>query len=83
MKNILITLFFIAMSCNIASAQWTFNQIGRLNRIDLRLKPGIDVDAFRRALGEKLPLGVVAIAPQIERDRAVINLRSISGSEYL
>jgi putative ABC transport system permease protein len=61
---------------DIASAQWTFNQIGRLNRIDLRLKPGIDVDAFRRALGEKLPLGVVAIAPQIERDRAVTVTRA-------
>jgi len=61
---------------DIASAQWTFNQIGRLNRIDLRLKPGNDVDTFRRALGERLPSGVVAIAPQIERDRAVTVTRA-------
>ena len=56
---------------DIASAQWTFNQIGRLNRIDLRLKPGNDVDAFRHTLGEQLPIGVLAVAPQVERDRAV------------
>ena len=56
---------------DIASAQWTFDQIGRLNRIDLRLKPGNDVDAFRHTLREQLPVGVLAIAPQVERDRAV------------
>jgi putative ABC transport system permease protein len=61
---------------DIASAQWTFNQIGRLNRIDLRLKPGIDVDAFRRALGRRLPVGVLAIAPQVERDRAITVTRA-------
>jgi putative ABC transport system permease protein len=56
---------------DIASAQWTFRQIGRLNRIDLRLKPGTDVDAFRDTLRGELPVGVLAIAPQVERDRAV------------
>jgi putative ABC transport system permease protein len=56
---------------DIASAQWTFDRIGRLNRIDLRLNPGVDVEAFRRTLGGKLPVGVLAIAPQVERDRAV------------
>jgi putative ABC transport system permease protein len=61
---------------DIASAQWTFNQIDRLNRIDLRLKSGIDVDAFRRALGSRLPVGVLAIAPQVERDRAITVTRA-------
>ncbi len=61
---------------DIASAQWTFNQIGRLNRIDLRLNPGNDVDAFRRKLGPTLPVGVLAIAPQVERDRAVTVTRA-------
>jgi putative ABC transport system permease protein len=56
---------------DIASAQWTFNQIGRLNRIDLRLKPGTNVEDFRRALGPQLPVGVMAIAPNVERDRAI------------
>lgn len=61
---------------DIASAQWTFNQIGRLNRIDLRLGEGIDVEAFRRALARRLPAGVVAVAPQVERDRAVTVTRA-------
>jgi putative ABC transport system permease protein len=56
---------------DIASAQWSFNAVGRLNRIDLRLKPGTDVDALRRDLRKDLPPGVLAIAPQVERDRAV------------
>jgi putative ABC transport system permease protein len=61
---------------DIASAQWTFEQIGRLNRIDLRLNPGTDVDAFRRDLGALLPAGVLAVAPQVERDRAVTVTRA-------
>jgi putative ABC transport system permease protein len=61
---------------DIASAQWTFNQIGRLNRIDLRLATGNDVDDFRRTLGQKLPVGVLAIAPRVERDRAVTVTRA-------
>src|SRR6185437_5827033 len=55
---------------DIASAQWTFEQLGRLNRVDLRLKPGTDVDAFRRTLAPRLPAGVLAVAPQVERGRA-------------
>jgi putative ABC transport system permease protein len=61
---------------DIASAQWTFNAIGRLNRIDLRLVPGTDVDALREDLGKTLPVGVLAIAPQVERDRAVTVTRA-------
>lgn len=56
---------------DIASAQWTLDRIGRLNRIDLRLKPGVDVDSYRRALGLRLPPGILAIAPRVERDRAI------------
>ncbi len=61
---------------DIASAQWTFDRIGRLNRIDLRLKPGADVEGFRSALGRRLPAGVLAIAPQVERDHAVTVTRA-------
>ena len=56
---------------DIASAQWAFDALGRVNRIDLRLVPGTDVDSLRRDLGKLLPPGVLAIAPQVERDRAV------------
>jgi putative ABC transport system permease protein len=61
---------------DIASAQWTFNAVGRLNRIDLRLQPGTDVEALRAELGKALPPGVLAIAPQVERDRAVTVTRA-------
>lgn len=56
---------------DIASAQWTFESIGSLNRVDLRLKNGVDVESFRKALTNRLPAGVLAITPQVERDRAV------------
>jgi putative ABC transport system permease protein len=56
---------------DIASAQWLFDKIGAINRIDLQLRPGTDVEAFRRALQATLPAGVLAVAPQVERDRAV------------
>jgi putative ABC transport system permease protein len=61
---------------DIASAQWAFNAVGRVNRIDLRLTPGTDVEALRRDLGKALPAGVLAIAPQVERDRAVTVTRA-------
>ena len=61
---------------DIASAQWTFNLVGRLNRIDLRLAPGTDVDSLRGDLEKTLPPGVLAIAPQVERDRAVTVTRA-------
>jgi putative ABC transport system permease protein len=61
---------------DIASAQWLFGQTGHLNRIDLRLSPGTSVEAFRRALQQKLPAGVLAVAPEVERDRAVTATRA-------
>ena len=61
---------------DIASAQWTLNHLGLLNRIDLRLRPGVDTEAFRRRLERTLPVGVLAIAPQVERDRAVTVTRA-------
>ncbi len=61
---------------DIASAQWTFGQVGRLNRIDLRVAPGRDVESFRRELSRRLPVGVFAVAPQVERDRAVTVTRA-------
>ena len=61
---------------DIASAQWVFEKIGRVNRIDLRLEPGVDVDSFRTALARRLPAGVLALAPQVERDRIVTATRA-------
>ena len=61
---------------DIASAQWLFDDIGKLNRIDLQLQPGTDVEEFRADLSRRLPPGVLAIAPQVERDRAVSATRA-------
>jgi putative ABC transport system permease protein len=61
---------------DIASAQWVFEKIGRVNRIDLRLESAVDVDSFRTALRQRLPAGILAVAPQVERDRAVTATRA-------
>ena len=55
---------------DIASAQWTLDRLGTINRIDLRLRTGADGRDFAQALGPRLPPGVHAIAPQIEENRA-------------
>jgi putative ABC transport system permease protein len=54
---------------DVASAQWRLDRIGRLNRVDLRLKPGTDVQAFSRELQAMLPAGVQSMTPQTEGDR--------------
>jgi putative ABC transport system permease protein len=61
---------------DIASAQWLFDKIGRLNRIDLQLVAGTDVEGFRAMLTRTLPPGVKALAPSVERDRAVSATRA-------
>lgn len=61
---------------DIASAQWLFGKVGRLNRIDLSLKRGIDAAAFRATLNRHLPVGTLAIAPQAERNRAATVTRA-------
>jgi putative ABC transport system permease protein len=54
---------------DVAAAQWRLERLGRLNRIDLRLKPGTDVAAFQRELRPLLPEGVHAITPETEGER--------------
>ncbi|MDP9065422.1 MAG: ABC transporter permease, partial [Pseudomonadota bacterium] len=61
---------------DIASAQWAFDRLGRLNRIDLRTRAGTPVEAFRARLARTLPEGILAVTPQIERDRAVTVTRA-------
>jgi putative ABC transport system permease protein len=61
---------------DLASAQWVFNDLGRLNRIDLRLRPGTDAPAYRSLLASQLPAGVLAVSPQIETERAASATRA-------
>jgi len=61
---------------DIASAQRVFDKIGRVNRIDLRLEPAAKLDSFRAALRQRLPAGILAVAPEIERERAATATRA-------
>ena len=49
---------------DIAGAQANFDRLGRITRVDLRLKPGVDVDAFRQRLQQELPAGLAVQHPE-------------------
>lgn len=49
---------------DIAGAQSNFDRLGVITRIDLRLKPGVDLDAFRDRLRRSLPAGLVVERPE-------------------
>ncbi|AYH44565.1 ABC transporter permease [Azoarcus sp. DN11] len=55
---------------DIAAAQALFGRLGRITRIDLRLKPGVDIAAARRALAAGLPAGVEVLTPQATEDQS-------------
>ena len=50
---------------DIAGAQVAFDRLGRLSRIDLRLRPGIDVALFAEKLRASLPPGVAVLRPEM------------------
>jgi putative ABC transport system permease protein len=49
---------------DIAGAQAGFDRLGRITRLDLRLRPGVDVAAFRERLRVSLPPGIGAESPE-------------------
>ena len=51
---------------DIAVAQQAFARIGRLSRIDLRLRDGVALSVAQPALATALPAGLVAITPAAE-----------------
>jgi len=53
---------------DIASAQWTLGALGRLERIDLRLRAGVDAARFASTLA--LPAGVTVATPDVGERRA-------------
>ncbi len=61
---------------DIASAQWRLQRLGRINRIDLRLRPGTNVESLRRQLAALLPPGVEAVTPDTEVERSASLSRS-------
>ncbi len=46
---------------DIGAAQWRFDRLGKLSRIELKLTPGVDRAAFKRQLGQELtPSAIVS-----------------------
>ncbi|MXZ34802.1 MAG: FtsX-like permease family protein, partial [Acidobacteria bacterium] len=43
---------------DIAAAQWFFGRLGRIDRVDLRLKPEISIDRAEAAIAARLPEGL-------------------------
>jgi len=54
---------------DIARAQWRLERLGRLNRIDLRLRPGVNIARFQHRLQDRLPAGVHVATPDAEAAR--------------
>ena len=61
---------------DIATAQWSLQRLGRINRIDLRLTPGAPAAALQAQLAMLLPPGVVMATPAMERGRALSATRA-------
>ena len=54
---------------DIATAQWRFGQLGRLQRIDLKLAPGVNRDRAKAALRAMLPPDAQLATPQTAERR--------------
>ena len=49
---------------DIAGAQSNFDRLGRITRVDLRLRPGVDIDTVRERIQAQLPAGVAVQRPE-------------------
>jgi putative ABC transport system permease protein len=49
---------------DIAGVQTHFDRVGRITRVDLRVRPGVDIDTFRDRLQKLLPPGLAAQRPE-------------------
>jgi putative ABC transport system permease protein len=65
---------------DIAAAQLHFGGLGRLTRIDLRLREGVAPSAFSAELGALLPAGVHAATPALESERGLALTRAYRGN---
>ena len=61
---------------DIATAQWRFGRLGQLNRIDVRLKPGTDLQIALDRVREVLPPGVHATSLQSLEEASAYPSRS-------
>jgi putative ABC transport system permease protein len=49
---------------DIAGAQASFDRLGEITRVDLRLRPGVDIDALRERIQARLPAGLAVERPE-------------------
>lgn len=56
---------------DIATAQWRFERLGKLTRLNIRLAPGADAERTRREIAAVLPPGVRITTPGKATDEAV------------
>ena len=54
---------------DIADAQWRFDALGRLHRVDLKLAPGIDAARMRTAIAALLPSDAELVSQETEARR--------------
>ncbi len=48
---------------DIAAAQWAFHRLGRIDRVDVRLREGLNIDEVETTIKRRLPQGVQAQRP--------------------
>lgn len=61
---------------DLGAAQWTLGTLGRLNRIDLQLRGGVNVERWRRVLAGELPAGLIVESAPTEVGRAASATRA-------
>ncbi len=54
---------------DIAAAQGALDRLGRINRLDIRMRPGADLDALQARVQAELPPGLVVERPQSDLQR--------------
>ncbi|HET7061767.1 MAG TPA: FtsX-like permease family protein, partial [Nitrosospira sp.] len=60
---------------DIASAQWRFNRLGQLSRIELKLMPGVNREAFKAKLEQQLETrGQYVITETADQEARVANM---------
>ena len=60
---------------DIAAAQWAFDRLGKIDRVDLRLNNDISIDAAEREVANRLPVGLAVQRPA-QRGRQVEKMLS-------
>ncbi|BCS33222.1 permease [Luteitalea sp. TBR-22] len=75
---------------DIAAAQWAFERLGRVDRLDVKLHDGVDIAVAEAAIAARLPVGLVVQRPsrrgqQVEQMLAAfhLNLTALSSIALL